>query len=394
MIPQSMKSIFDNVLTKRKQEHLFRETFPTNINMHRFAEQLGKDLVLFSTNDYLGLSRHPAVCQAVATTALEVGTGSCGSPLVCGYSNLHHSLEKELAELKHTESALLFASGYSANLATIRALATEDTAIFSDALNHASIIDACRLARVTCHVYKHKDMDHLEGLIRQSKTSHKIIVTDSVFSMDGDTAPLKDIARIKNQYDCLLVIDEAHGTLVLGEHGGGLAEALGVIEQVDVHVGTLSKAFGGLGGFVASSSLIRDWLVNFARPYIYSTALPPPMVAAARTALNLTRDGQLQKDLLDNIEFLGQLLGRVLPTPIVPFIFSDERQALRAAADLFDRGFHVIAIRPPTVPKGTSRLRITVQATHSKKQLHNLVSALQKLCVCPTFPLSADPDEM
>ena len=234
----------------------------------------GRRVRLFSSNDYLGLSCHPAVREAAAAAASERGMGPRGAALVCGYTDLHEALEGELAELKETEASLLFPTGFMANLAAVSAVATRESTVFSDELNHASIVDACRLSRAKVEVYGHGDVDHLESLVRASTAERKVVVTDTVFSMDGDAAPLGAIVEVKRRHGCVLVTDEAHATLVFGPRGGGLAEALGVSSEIDLQVGTLSKAAGSLGGFVASSARLRALLLNTARPYIFTTALP------------------------------------------------------------------------------------------------------------------------
>jgi 8-amino-7-oxononanoate synthase len=343
----------------------------------------GKEVVLFSTNDYLGLSYHPEVREAVAKAVRDFGMGARGSALVCGYSPLHEELEARLAHLKKTESALLFPTGFAANLAVLQSLADRDTTIFSDELNHASMIDGCRMAKgngAEVAVYRHRDIDRLGELLRIHNTPKKLIVTDTVFGMDGDLAPLAEIVDLKEDFGAMLCADEAHATLVFGEKGGGLAEHLGVSEKVDVHIGTLSKAFGLQGGFVASNSEIRSWLLNRGRSYIFSTALPVPLVAGALAALDLcTRDSSIQSKLWESIDYLSNQLGASMESPILPIRLNDNVAALDAANRLFEKGFHVPAIRPPSVPEGTARLRIALSAAHSREDLLGLVGALHEM---------------
>jgi 8-amino-7-oxononanoate synthase len=343
----------------------------------------GHPLTLFSSNDYLGLSHHPEVRRAVTESVQKVGLGPRGSALVCGYTTSHAALERELAGLKGCEDALLFPTGFAANMAVISSLAGPDVAIFSDALNHASIIDGCRLAKrrgATLDVYAHGDTDALDELLRRSDASKKLIVTDTVFSMDGDLAPLDKLAELKREHDALLVVDEAHGTLVFGEHGGGVAEHFGVEDDVDVHVGTLSKAVGALGGFAATSTKLRQWILNRGRAFVFSTAQPVPVVESARAALRVAAEQpEVRRRLWQRIEQLGDRLGRTLTSPIVPIVLGEEARALAASQKLLDEGFHVIAIRPPTVAPGTSRLRVALSAAHTEDDVRKLADVLEEI---------------
>ncbi len=343
----------------------------------------GRELTLFSSNDYLGLSHHPAVRDAVAAAAQRTGMGPRGSALVCGYTSAHRALERELAELEETDEALLFPTGFAANMAVISSLAGPEVAIFSDALNHASIIDGCRLARrkgASVSVYPHNDIDALAAQLDQSDAERKLIVTDTVFSMDGDLAPLEQLAHLRNVHDALLVVDEAHGTLVFGEHGGGVAEHLGVADAVDVHVGTLSKAVGALGGFAATSSRLRQWIFNRGRAFIFSTAQPVPVVEAARAAIGVARSQpEIRRRVWQHVAHLGERLGKELTSPIVPIVLGEEARALAASQKLLDEGFHVIAIRPPTVAPGTARLRVALSAAHTDDDVARLADVLEEI---------------
>lgn len=342
-------------------------------------------LVLFSSNDYLGLSRHPVLRSHVAEAAERWGMGERGSPLICGHSTLHKELEDALAALKHTTSALLFSSGFSANLSVFSALGDKGVAIFSDELNHASIIDGCRLAKrkgASLHVYRHGDLDHLDQLLANTPAERRIIATDSLFSMDGDLADLPALVERKKRYNALLAIDDAHGTLVFGRNGGGVAEAQGVSEEVDLHIGTLSKAFGLLGGFVACSDLMKQWLLNRGRSFVFSTALPLPLVSGALKAIELAQDEELglQKRLFAKVKHVTQALGQESQSQIIPVILGAEERALAASQSLAEAGFHVTAIRPPTVPPGTSRLRIALSAEHKDEEIERFLKALNVVC--------------
>jgi 8-amino-7-oxononanoate synthase len=340
----------------------------------------GRLVRVFSSNDYLGLSSHPAVREAAARAALDLGMGTRSASLICGYTEAHEALESDLAALKRTESALLFPTGFMANLAAITAISERETEIFSDELNHASIIDGCRLARAKVTVYRHADAGHLDALLRASTAERRVVVTDTVFSMEGDLAPLADLVELRRRHGFVLVADEAHATLVLGPHGGGLADALDLAGEVDLQVGTLSKAAGALGGYVASSARVKRLLLNTARPYIFTTALPLPVVAAARAAvLVASEDASIRERLWARVSDLGRGLGRELATPIAPVVVGDEARAVEAARALLERGFHVSAIRPPTVPAGGSRLRVTVSSAHTREDVDDLVRALSEV---------------
>ena len=340
----------------------------------------GVPLTLFSGNDYLGLSHHPEVRRSVAEVAQIHGMGPRGSSLICGHTEAHAALERELAQLKGCEAALLTPSGFAANLAVLGALAGDDVAIFSDALNHASIVDGCRLAvrsGASLKVYRHADLTHLESLLASSTESRRVIVSDGVFSMDGDVAPIAGLVSLKERYGALLVVDDAHGTLVHGPKGGGVAEAAGLSEAVDLHVGTLSKAFGALGGFIAGSERWCDWMVNRGRAQIYSTALPLPVVAAARAALRVaTEEPEHRQRVWRHVSRVSSALELPALSPVFSWVLGTPQGALDASRELLRAHLHVTAIRPPTVPEGTSRLRLTLSAAHRDEDVDALIEAL------------------
>ena len=393
----SMRDWVDQELGNIEKAELLRSTQALEPLSAVEARLEGDRLVLFSGNDYLGLSSHPEVVSRSLELMRRSGMGLRGASLLCGYTRLHQSLEERLAHLKQTQAALLFPTGYMANLGVLQAFGGADAEIFSDRLNHASIIDGCRLARSTVCVYEHGDVDHLERLMRCSSAARKIVVTEALFSMDGDLAPLQEIVSIKNRYGGFLVVDEAHSTLIFGDNGSGLANELGIQDQVDVQMGTLSKAFGALGGYLAVSHGVRSLLVNRARSFIFTTALPVPVVAASLAALETAEQyPDLRSRLWDRVSQLHSLLaeggfpaisataGREATlSPIRPVIVGSERPALKLAKGLLQRGFHVPAIRPPTVPTGTSRLRISLSAAHTSLQIEGLVRALQDVAEKP-----------
>ncbi|MGJ8695874.1 MAG: 8-amino-7-oxononanoate synthase [Verrucomicrobiaceae bacterium] len=332
----------------------------------------GRELINFSSNDYLGLSRHPALVSA-ATAALEkYGTGSTASRLVCGSLDIYHQLEETIARLKKSQAALTFANGYATALGTIPALVGKGDTVILDKLSHASLIDAARLSGATLRVFPHNDLNKLEKLLTSGK-NRTLIITESVFSMDGDLAPLAEIIELKERHNALLLLDEAHAIGVLGPTGQGLAEQLGLQDRVDFQMGTLGKALGSAGGYLAASQDWIDLLINKARSFIYSTAPPPSQAAASLAALHLlsTPEGQaIRKKLHSNISNFNS------PSPIIPLIIGENQAALDASKTLLDAGFLVPAIRYPTVPRGTARLRITLSAAHSIEQINALRSHL------------------
>ena len=301
--------------------------------------------------------------------------------------SVHEKLEKELAYFKNTESALVFSSGYMANTGIISALMGREDIIFSDKLNHASIIDGIILSRAQLQRYPHTDIQALEEMLKHAKSfKRKLIVTDTVFSMDGDKAPLKEIVDLARRYEAMVMVDEAHATGVLGEHGGGLVEELGLQGQVDIQIGTLSKAMGCFGAYVCGTKILREYLINKSREFIYTTAMPPALAQAACAALQIIcQDKGLRRQLKDNADYLhGQLKARGFntmnsTTPIIPVLVKDSARAMALSKLLLERGIFVQAIRPPTVPANTARLRLTVTAGHTQGDLDALLDALRTL---------------
>jgi 8-amino-7-oxononanoate synthase len=343
----------------------------------------GKPVLLLCSNNYLGLADHPRVREAAADAAMRWGVGAGASRLVSGTMTVHRRLEERLAEFKRAQSALLFGSGYLANIGVVTALAGEGEVVFSDELNHASIIDGCRLARAETFVYRHADVEHLAWGMRQAEGRGALIVTDSVFSMDGDVAPLAEIVELARRHAARVVVDEAHGTGCVGPQGRGAVAEAGVEDEVDVVIGTLSKALGAYGAFVACDQEMSQLLVNTARPFIFSTAPPPPAVAGALAALELLIAQPQRVDKLQaNADVLREELARERfevagsTTQIVPLVIGDAKQAMRICELAIERGVFAQAIRPPTVPEGTSRLRLAVMASHSRAELREAAQVL------------------
>ena len=343
----------------------------------------GREVILLGSNNYLGLSTHPHVIAAAVAATEEFGTGSSGSRLISGNSVLYTTLETNLAKTKGAEAALVFSSGYAANTSVIPVLAEEGDLILSDALNHASIIDGCRLSRATKKVYQHCDVEHLKTLLSESSTfRRRLIVTDGVFSMDGDIVPLPDICDLAAGHDAMVLVDDAHGFGVLGKDGGGTAAHFGLEGENIIQMGTLSKAVDALGGYIAGSRPLIELLINRARGFIFTTGLPPATLAAANAALDLIRSTpELRQRLFSHAKCLKTALidlgYTLLPseTQILPVVLRSPQRATRVAESLLAEGVFAPAIRPPAVPPETSRLRLTVMATHTEAEIQRAIDA-------------------
>ncbi len=346
----------------------------------------GRELLCFASNNYLALAAHPRVVAAVQQAAAEWGWGGGAAPLIVGHMSPHARLERRLADFEGTEAALLCSTGYQANLAAVRSLAARGDVVLLDKLNHASIIDAARGSGATVRVYPHGDLGKLERLLaRTASARRRVIVTDTLFSMDGDFADLCRLVELKERYDALLCVDEAHATGVWGQGGRGAADMMGVADRIDVTVGTLSKALGGIGGFIAASQPIIDWVIQSAGAFIYSTALPPPACAAAEAALDVVADEPDRRERLharanalrEALRAQGWQIGDS-ESQIVPILVGDADRAMRLSAALEAEGILVPAIRPPTVPLGRSRLRVSVCSEHETTDIRRLVDALKR----------------
>lgn len=352
----------------------------------------GQSYINFAANDYLNLASDPRLQQAALAAAQRLGWGAGASPLIVGHSSAHVELEQHLARWLQTEAALVFSSGVAANIGTISALVHRGDAVYSDALNHASIIDGCRLSRATIHIYHHGDVQHLRKLLSDtaSHARRRLLVTDSLFSMHGDVAPLPELVELAEEFDCMLMVDEAHATGVWGVRGTGLVEEFGLEAQIPIRLGTLSKGLGCCGGFVAGRQELIDWLINRARSYIFSTAPPAPSTAAAVAAIEIAqqesqRRGQLRElatHLAAELQKQGWQVGTGRPGPvtqILPIVIGDAQGVLEAAAWLREQGVWVPAIRPPSVSPGESCLRISLMAGHTPEMIAQLLTATDRL---------------
>jgi 8-amino-7-oxononanoate synthase len=346
----------------------------------------GRRAILLCSNNYLGLANDPEVVGAAREASSRYGAGSGSSRLISGSLRIHRELDETIAEWKGTERALAFSSGYHANLGVLQALCGPGDAILSDELNHASLIDGCRLSRATVRVYRHGDLDSLEDALRATGDARRrLVVTDSVFSMDGDRAPLERICDLAERHGAAVMVDEAHGAGVLGASGAGLVEELGLRSRVLVQMGTLGKALGSFGAYVAGTAALVELLVNRARTFIFTTGLPPAAVGAAIAAIGIVRrDPARRARLSANARRLHDGLGELgvamppLESPILPVVLGEERRTMTVCERLLERGVFAQGIRPPTVPAGTCRLRVTLMATHRDEHLDRSLAAFRE----------------
>ncbi len=372
-------------LRQRESRGLYRHRRVTGTPQQTQIIVDGHEVTSFCSNDYLGLANHPDVIKAFQEAARRFGVGSGSAHLINGHTRLHHELEEALAEFTGRERALLFSTGYMANLGLIQALVGPGGTILADKLNHASLTDGALLSRARLHRYPHGNMNRLRKYLQGAGAGEKLIVTDAVFSMDGDIASLPELARLAQEYDAWLMADDAHGLGVLGQNGAGSLEHFGLnAREVPVLMGTLGKAFGTAGAFIAGSEDLIEYLIQFARTYIYTTAMPAALAAATLASLTIIlAEPQRRRRLRERITYFQQqakLLGlELLPsnTAIQGMILGDNLKALTVSKRLFEQGFMVTAIRPPTVPAGTARLRITLSANHDEAQIDALLQSLR-----------------
>lgn len=382
-------------LDKIRHDGLYRELPCVDSPQSPHLQIAGKTLLNFSSNDYLGLANHPLLNEAAIKAVERFGSGSGASRLICGSLAPHHELETSLAAFKKTESAVCFSSGYAAAMGTIVALAGKDDVVVIDKLVHACIVDAARLSDAKLRIFAHNDLNELEDILRWANQRNKaastathprtLIITESVFSMDGDLAPLREIVGLKEKYGAWLMVDEAHATGIFGRHRRGLAEELGVSDQIEIQMGTLGKALGSSGGYICGPQALTDYLINRARTFIFSTAPVPASAAAARAAIELVQSPEggtrchhlwsLVDQAMASLTQAGWPLSAVR-SAIVPLIIGTEDVAVEAAAALRNRGIFIPAMRYPTVARGQARLRLTLTAAHTAEDLTKLLTAL------------------
>jgi 8-amino-7-oxononanoate synthase len=376
-----------NELDRLREQGLYRSLRSIESDQGPTLLLNGREVINFSSNNYLGIANHSALAAAAKAAIDRYGCGSGASRLISGNMTLHEELEARLARFKNTDAALVFNSGFQANVGILSTLAGEGDVIVSDALNHASIIDGCRLSKARTLVYSHGDLDALETALKQTAAARRrLVVTESIFSMDGDEAPLREIVDLAEKYQAMVMVDEAHGTGVFGANGAGVVAQLGLTARIFVQMGTLGKALGGFGAYVAGSRPLRDLLINRCRSFIFTTSLPPAVMAMALAGIDLIETEPQRRDRLRHncqklklgLRRLGFDVGKS-GSPILPLIVGDAARCMDLSAALLERGVFVQGIRPPTVPAGTSRLRITLMATHSDEQIDRALNVFEEI---------------
>jgi 8-amino-7-oxononanoate synthase len=377
----------EEFLKERQKQGLFRKLKPAAKRLGGKIYFENKEYLDFSSNDYLGLSNHPELKKAAIEAIDKFGVASCASRLLSGDAEIFHKLEDALARFKGQEAALVFNSGYQANVGIISSLFTRGDCIFSDRLNHASIIDGILLAQAKIFRFQHNDPEHLESLLKKERDKFKkaLIITESIFSMDGDRAPLKELVGLKEKYNCRIMVDEAHATGVFGENGSGLVEEEGLSDRIDLIMGTFSKALAGFGAYLATSKSIVDYLVNTCRSFIYSSALPPAVIACNLASLKLIKDEpyrrkillSLAKMLRDKLEEKGFCIKG--SSQIIPLILGDNLRALEFAKKIQAQGYWVLPVRPPSVPAGQARLRLSLSYDHNAEILNKLIEVISEI---------------
>jgi len=385
-----MMEFIEKELEGIKRQGLYRSL--RSLEGHQGAKVTidGRECFNLCSNNYLGLANNPRLKQAAIEAVQKYGCGAGASRLVCGNFKLYEELENRVARFKKQEAALVFNSGYAANLGAITTLVGRGDIVFSDRLNHASIIDAILLSRAQLKRYPHKDVHTLEKMLREQRTENreqrKLIVTDSLFSMDGDIAPLPEIVELAKRYGAMVMVDEAHAAGVFGENRSGLAEHFGLTKDIDVHMGTFSKALGCMGGFIAGSKALIDYLINKSRPLIYTTGMPPSVLASCIAAIDIIQKDEWMADILwENVDFMRKGLidlGFSLTaaeSQIMPIMVGDSEKAVEFSREIFEEGLFIQAIRPPTVPQGQARLRLTVMAAHKKEDLKKALEIIGKV---------------
>lgn len=370
-----------------KRENLLRILHPAGSRQGGLIRLNGREYTDFSSNDYLGLSNHPRLKDAAKKAVDRYGSSSSASRLLSGDLELHHELEEETARFKHKESSLVFNSGYQANVGIIASLCHKGDVIFADRLSHASIIDGIVLSGARFFRFIHNDMEHLESLLKRERKRYReaLIITETIFSMDGDRPPLKDLVGLKRRYDFKMMVDEAHATGIFGKFGSGIVEEEGLANEIEFIMGTFGKALGSFGAYLASSKKIAEYLVNCCRSFIYSTAPPPSVIAASLEGLNVIQEEPYRrKTLLENSHYFRKKLEKEGfetrgSSQIVPLLIGDSGEALNVAKELQKKGYWVLPVRPPTVPEGEARLRLSITYDHPKEMLDRFIHDIREI---------------
>lgn len=384
---QSLRTRLDSELDTLKQKHMFRQLRVVNGKEQAVCDIDGREVINLSSNNYLGLTTHPRLVQAAIEATRSHGVGTAAVRSIIGTMDLHQELESRLARFKHTEATLTFQSGFMTNQAIIQALLEEGDAVISDELNHASIIDGIRLSKASRHIFRHMDMNDLEAKLKEAEGARtKLVISDGVFSMDGDIAPLPDITQLAEKYGAAVYVDDAHASGVLGKNGRGSADYWNLHDRVDIQVGTLSKAIGSQGGYVAGIQPLRDFLIHKARPFLFSNALPPSVAATCIAAIDvLETEPELIDRLWENTRYFKGALAKLgfdighSETPITPVIAGTGEKAMKLSDRLFEEGVFAQGIGYPTVPENKSRVRTIVTAAHTRENLDAAIAAFEKV---------------
>lgn len=382
-----LNNALNNELEELKAKNLYRSLHCVTTAQGSRVVLEGREVLLFCSNNYLGLANHPRLIKASQDALEKYGSGSGASRLISGTMSLHQELEEKVAVFKGQEAGLIFSSGYMANLGTIAALVSLKDIVICDRLNHASLIDGCRLSAAKLKIYPHNNLLALEEILKKSHHfRRRLIITDSIFSMDGDIAPLPEISKLAKKYNAWLMVDDAHATGVLGKSGRGSAEYFKLKpDDIDIYMGTFSKALGSGGGFITGSKTLIDYLKNKARSFIYSTSLPPSVLAASLEALKIIKEEpQIRKTLWDNVRYFKSNLEKLgydtinSQSQIIPLLIKDNFRTVEFSRNLLAQGLFAAGIRPPSVPANTSRIRLSVMASHSKEDIDQALSVLEK----------------
>lgn len=382
-----MAGMIEEFLKQRERDGLLRVLRPIAWRRGAKISLNNKEYIDFSSNDYLGLSNHPRLIEESKKAIDKFGTASCASRLMSGDLEIHYQLEEEVAGFKNKEAALVFNSGYQANVGIISALMKKGDCIFSDRLNHASIIDGIILSGARIFRFQHNDIGHLNLLLKEEreKFHNALIITETIFSMDGDRSPLKELVRLKNKYNCLIMVDEAHATGIFGQNGSGIVEEEGLTKEIDLIMGTFSKALAGFGAYLASSKDIIDYLINTCKGFIYSTALPPVVIAGNSASIKLVKEEpHRRRKLLDAAKYFREELKNKGfqvkgASQIVPLIAGENKKADKISKALQEKGYWVLPIRPPTVPVNQARLRFSLTFRHNIEILQRLIDDISKV---------------
>jgi glycine C-acetyltransferase len=383
-------SFIEEELTRLENENLYRKINIFDVEKESTLKYKKYNIINFSSNDYLGLSKNKLLLRQ-SKQHIKIQISQCSSRLISGSSSRIENLEKNLSNHRDTQSTLIFPNGYMANIGVISALGDKETVIFSDRLNHASIIDGCKLSNSQVNIFPHNDFSTLQNIVKKTNLKKKIIITEGIFSMDGDFSNLKEISKISKENDCILIVDDAHGDFVVGnnilKNYSGTPSFFNISKDVDIHISSLSKGLGCFGGYVSSSKLISKYLINKSRPFIFTSALPDFLCEIANTALTSVKKGTFQKKLYDNIDFFHKLIEeskimnvkKIRFSPIIPIIIGHEKKTMNISMKLLKKGFHVQAIRYPTVNKNQARLRVSLSAEHQKHQIYSLLITLSAI---------------